>query len=87
MYKYLYELISFFKNKITGYTIDDYEEENTIMILFENKQDKFIVIIEKNTDKIIVDNVEFDLTKDSVASRINKVYKAVISRIDKSLLK
>ncbi len=87
MYKYLYELISFFQNRINGYIVTDYEEENTIMILFENKQDKFIVIVEKNTDKVIVDSIEFDLTNDSAASRINTIYKAVINRIDKSLLK
>ncbi len=87
MYKYLYELISFFQNRINGYTVTDYEEENMITVLFESETDSFNIIIEKCADKVIVDDQEFDLTEDSIATRINKVYKAVIDRINKNLLK
>ena len=86
MHKYMLELVEFFKNRINGYVITDYEEENVITVLFENDEDKFTVSIDSYNNSITVDDKKIDLSKESLATSIHIVYKTVIDRVNKNIL-
>ena len=86
MHKYMLELVEFFKNRINGYAITDYEEENVITVLFENDEDKFTVSIDSYNNSITVDDKKIDLSKESLATSIHIVYKTVIDRVNKNIL-
>lgn len=86
MHKYMLELVEFFKNRINGYVITDYEEENVITVLFENNEDEFTVIVDSHSNSITVDDKKIDLSKESLATSIHIVYKTVIDRVNKNIL-
>jgi len=86
VHKYMLELVEFFKNRINGYAITDYEEENVITVLFENDEDKFTVSIDSYNNSITVDDKKIDLSKESLATSIHIVYKTVIDRVNKNIL-
>ena len=84
MYKYVNELLTFCKNHIKNYSIQENFEDNVSVIRFENDKDVFDMVLEGKSvvQKIIVDHKQIEFKEnDSVATRINTMFKEIMERV------